>query len=93
MRDPDLQYSKLVLVCTNNREDGRGCCMQKGSDELYYAIKTGVAAKDPTIRVSRTGCLGNCLSGSIVVIMPDNIWLGDVGIDDVPAVIEKILNG
>ena len=46
---------------------------------------------DPTVRVSRTGCLGNCATGTTVVIMPDNIWLGEVGVGDVHMVIEKIM--
>lgn len=91
MRKPDLNYSKLVLVCTNEREEGRECCKKKGSADVFYELKSRLAALDPNIRVSKTGCLGNCLSGAMVVIMPDDIWLGEVTTDDVPEII-KMLN-
>lgn len=91
MRQPDLQYRKLVLVCTNEREENLDCCAKRGSLELYKLIKQTLKAADPSIRVSRTGCLGNCLSGVSVVIMPDDIWLGEVTRDDVPKIVELAL--
>jgi (2Fe-2S) ferredoxin len=92
MRSPDIRYKKLVLVCTNERTDGRECCMHRGSEDVYLKLKTAIAAVDPSIRVSKTSCLGNCLSGAIVVIMPDNIWLGDVRKDDVEKIVKMVLN-
>ena len=92
MKQPDLTFRKLVLVCQNLRSDGRDCCMRRGAEDLYHDLKLAVAAVDPSIRVSQTGCLGSCLSGPIVVIMPDNIWLGDVRKEDIPAVVERIIS-
>lgn len=91
MREPDITYQKLILICTNERENGRECCAQKNSVDLYNKIKSSVKAADPTIRVSRTGCLGNCLSGVSVVIMPDDIWLGEVTEGDVEKIVELAL--
>lgn len=90
MRLSDNQFSKLVLVCTNERIDGRACCAQKASPELYHALKVAVAGMDPTIRVSKTGCLGNCESGATVAIMPKNVYLGDVQETDIPEIIEML---
>lgn len=89
MRHPNLQYSKLILICVNERE-GKECCANAHAEELYYALKTQCAAIDPSIRVSKTGCLGNCLSGPIVVIQPDNIWLGEVKESDIPEIIKLV---
>ncbi len=90
MRLANLTYKKLVLVCVNEREPGKGCCKDKGSFDLYQKLKMELKAVDPQIRVSRTGCLGNCLSGASVVIMPDNVWLGEVTEADVDEIIEMI---
>ena len=90
MRLSDKQFSKLVLVCTNERADGRECCAQKASPELHHALKMAVAAMDPTIRVSKTGCLGNCESGATVAIMPKNVYLGNVKESDIPEILEML---
>ena len=73
MRLSNTQFSKLVLVCTNERPDGRECCANKASLEFYHALKIAVAGMDPSIRVSKTGCLGNCESGATVAVMPKNV--------------------
>lgn len=91
MRTPDHPFRKLVLVCTNQKEPGVNCCAMRGGEELFFAIKERVKQVDPSIRVSRTGCLGNCLSGSIVVVMPDDLWFGEVTMEDIPIILEKIL--
>lgn len=91
MKEPLVKFRKLVLVCTNLRENGEECCAQKDSAELHRKLKEAVKAADPRIRVSKTGCLGNCKSGASVVIMPDDVWLGGVTEDDIPALLELIL--
>lgn len=90
MRKSDIQFSKLVLVCTNERMDGRECCAHKISPEFYHALKMAVAGMDPTIRVSKTGCLGNCASGATVAIMPLNVYLGEVKEKDIPEILEML---
>jgi len=90
MRLSDKQFSKLVLVCTNEKPDGRPCCAQKASPEFYHTLKMAVAGMDPTIRVSKTGCLGNCESGATVAIMPKNVYLGEVKESDIPEILEML---
>ncbi len=90
MRLSDTQYSQLVLVCMNERPDGRECCAQKASPEFYHALKIAVAELDPTIRVSKTGCLGNCASGATVALMPKNVYLGEVTEKNIPEILELL---
>ncbi len=90
MRDAELTYRKLVLVCTNNRENGLNCCAQRGSVEFFDTLKAAVKAQFTDVRVVRTGCLGNCLTGTSVVVMPDNVWLGEVTEDDIPDLLERL---
>ncbi|NQV90700.1 (2Fe-2S) ferredoxin domain-containing protein [Candidatus Uhrbacteria bacterium] len=86
----DEKFRKLVLVCTNNREDGRECCAQKNALEFHKKLKFTVAAVDPRIRVSKSGCLDKCSTGVTVVIMPDNLWFGRVMDQDIPELVKLI---
>lgn len=90
MKPADKPFRKLVLVCTNERTDGRECCAQKGAVDLHHKLKMAVAAVDPSIRVSKSGCLDNCATGVTVVIQPDNIWLARVQEQDIPELVALI---
>ncbi|MCR4312305.1 MAG: (2Fe-2S) ferredoxin domain-containing protein [Candidatus Uhrbacteria bacterium] len=85
-----LAVEKLVLVCTNTRVDKQSCGNDLGTT-LRDALKAELKVRAVPIRVVATGCLGQCLSGPTVVIMPDNLWYGDVCIDDVPAIVGKVV--
>ena len=85
------KYRKLVLVCTNVRDDGRECCGMKGSAELHKKLKEAMKAADLTIRVSKSGCLDRCSEGCTVAIMPDDIWLGGVVEADIPEIVRLAL--
>ncbi len=90
MRLADIQYKKIVLVCVNLREDEKACCSHKLSPDLYKSLKARIKDAVPNVRVSSTGCLGNCLSGAAVTIQPDNIWLGEVTEGDIDEIIELV---
>jgi (2Fe-2S) ferredoxin len=84
------QFSQLILVCVNEKDNGRDCCAKKLSLEFYQTLKTAVAEFDPTIRVAKTSCLGNCASGAVMAIMPKNVYLGDVTETDIPEIIKML---
>src|SRR3990167_11564402 len=92
MRPSNLSYKKLVLVCVNERENGESACGQKGSLALHQELKMQIKAIDPTIRVSKSGCLGNCAEGITVVIMPDNKWFSEVTMEDIPELVRLTTN-
>lgn len=98
MRLADHSYEVLVLVCVNEREDVKACCAQKGSLVLYEHIKSAIRKQEEDfpdsrkkIRVSKTGCLGNCSSGITVAIMPDNLYFGEVAEKDVKEIVELVM--
>lgn len=93
MRSIDKKYRRLVLVCTNVRDNGRECCGAKGSADIHAKLKEAVGAVDPLVRVSKSGCLGNCSTGVTVVVMPDDLWFGGVTLADVPALVELVTAG
>ncbi len=90
MIPPETHFRKLILVCTNEREGGEICCAMRGSADIHKKLKAAVKERAADIRVSKTGCLDNCATGVSVVIMPDDIWLGDVKETDIPEIIELI---
>lgn len=91
MKPAGIHFRKLVLVCTNIRDNGEECCGLRGGVELHKKIKEAIKAVAPDIRVSKSGCLGNCKTGASVVIMPDDIWLGDVTEADIPEIVRLAL--
>src|SRR6185369_9579153 len=75
--DPALFYSEHVFVCTNRRPAGhpRGCCAEKGAEELrdYFKAKARAVGLS-NVRVNMAGCLDRCELGPTVVIYPEGIW-------------------
>ncbi len=88
MRIAERPYRKLVLVCINSRPEGANCCALRGSEALFDALKAAVKAQFTDVRVVRSSCLNNCDTGASVVVMPDNIWLGEVTEGDIPELLE-----
>jgi (2Fe-2S) ferredoxin len=82
-------YRKLLLVCTNCKDEGK-CCAGGGSEPIRDALKAKVKELGLPVRVSKTGCMGMRPTGPTVVIMPDDLWFGDVTIADVDAIIDLL---
>lgn len=89
MRDIGKKYRKVVLVCTNLKENGKECCALKGGKELHAKLKEEMKKTDLTVRVSKSGCLDRCVDGVTVAIMPDDVWLGNVTEADIPAIVDR----
>ncbi len=87
MQTLPIIHRKLLLVCTNERLDGRECCAMGNAVELHKKLKEAMKAVDLTVRVSKTGCLDRCKDGPTVVLMPDNKWFGGVTEVDIPEIV------
>ena len=75
--DPKPYYEAHVFCCTNRRPAGhpRGCCAEKGSEELRDHMKN--AAKQlglKNVRINTAGCLDRCELGPCIVIYPEGVW-------------------
>ena len=86
---PYTRYKKLVIVCTNERAEGV-CCKRRGSEDLFVKLKAEVKKTRRFVRVIQSRCLGHCLAGTTIVIMPDNIWLSDVKEEDIPEILKLL---
>jgi (2Fe-2S) ferredoxin len=89
MQDIGKKYRKVVLVCTNVKENGKECCGMKGGEEIRLKLKEEMKKTDLTVRVSKSGCLDRCTEGVTVAIMPDDTWLGGVTEADIPEIVKR----
>jgi (2Fe-2S) ferredoxin len=90
-------YRQHIFCCTNRREPGhkRGCCAEKGAEELRDYMKTRVKELGlPKTRVNNSGCLDRCELGPCMVIYPEDVWYSCKTKADVDEVIaEHLQNG
>lgn len=89
MQDIGKKYRKVVLVCTNQKENGKECCAMKGAKELHLKLKEEMKKADLTVRVSKSGCLDRCTEGVTVTIQPDDIWLGAATEADISEIVKR----
>ncbi|HTK60585.1 MAG TPA: (2Fe-2S) ferredoxin domain-containing protein [Candidatus Baltobacteraceae bacterium] len=89
MQDIGKKYRKVVLVCTNQKENGKECCAMKGAADLHLKLKEEMKKADLTVRVSKSGCLDRCVDGVTVAIMPDDVWLGGATEADIPEIVKR----
>lgn len=86
-----------VLVCLNSRPPGhaRGCCAEKGAEEVWNRLKAAVseAGLGDQVMVTRTGCLKHCSLGVTVAVHPDNVWYRGVTPGDVAEILASHLEG
>ena len=91
------KFDRHIFVCCNQRAEGhpRGCCDPDGSSELRAAFKSEVKKRGlaPLVRANSAGCLDQCELGPAIVIYPEQIWYGNVTVEDVPRIIEKTVIG
>ncbi len=82
-------HKAFVLVCENQRDDGRQSC---GVTEpgLRIAIKEAMKAAGLPVRVLSVSCMDHCKEGPVVAFMPMDVMYGDVRIDDVPELVTKM---
>lgn len=76
--------SFTVLVCKNTT------CSQQGSAKVLAALQARVP---DNIIVKRSGCLGECGSGPMVLVTPGEIWYAHVQPQDISAIVSQHLEG
>lgn len=91
------RYKKHIFICTNERPPGhpKGCCKEKGSEEILNALKKELAARGlkDEVRANKSGCLDACEFGVSIVVYPDAVWYGGVTKNDVKEIVEQHIIG
>lgn len=85
---PDAPYERQLFVCTYG-----AWCRLEGSDEIRAELKrlakeAGLASQ---VRVTKSGCLGQCGHGPNLVLWPDNVWYAGVRKADAPELFEEAI--
>ena len=93
-----LQRKRYLFVCTNRRakDNPKGCCAAKDSEEVYRALKEEVAARGLAkleARVCTSSCLDQCATGVTVLVEPDHFFYGRVTVADVPEIVDGLVTG
>ncbi len=90
-------FQRHVFVCINERpaDHPKGCCKAKGGIEVRDKLKSELAARgiSKIVRANNAGCLDQCEYGVSVVVYPEQVWYGNVTVDDSPELIDKHLVG
>ncbi len=75
-----------VMICAGT------ACRSSKSRDLIGKFRDELDKNDlDDVEVKKTGCMGFCEKGPIVVIEPENIFYTEVTTDDVPEIVEKTL--
>jgi (2Fe-2S) ferredoxin len=88
-------YQYHVFFCCNQREPGRACCNNHGSQEMRdYAkkrIKELELASPGHVRINQAGCMDRCEEGPVLVVYPEGVWYTYVDRHDVDEIIDEHL--
>lgn len=58
-------YSAHLLICLNEKAEGKACCQQKLSPEFVKNLKLRAKEKwKGQVRVNASRCLGRCSEGA-----------------------------
>lgn len=81
------QYRLHLLVCA-----GTGCVANHSFD-VQAALEKEIGKKglQNEVKVVTTGCQGFCERGPIVIVQPDDVFYQQVGLDDIPHLVEEHL--
>ncbi len=88
---PDSPYERQLLVCTFGP-----WCRLDGSPEVHAELKSKAkeAGLVSEIRITKSGCLGQCGHGPMLAYWPDNVWYSGVKVSDVDEIFaETVVNG
>lgn len=91
-------YQHHVFFCCNQREEGECCCNNLGASEAQTYAKERIAELDlkgkGKIRINKSGCLGRCDEGPVIVVYPEGVWYQYVDKEDVEDIIQQhLING
>lgn len=75
---------KQVLICQSRS------CRKQGAARVLAAFQTLPVTE---VTVIASGCLGQCGSGPMVLVTPEQTWYSKVQAGEVPTVVERHLQG
>ena len=92
METSETPYKSHLFICSKSRNGEKKSCGDLCSPELKPILKDAIKDRGwkGIVRISESSCLGVCAAGPNIMIYPQQIWLSDVSIDDVPKILETL---
>ena len=89
-----MKLEKHIFICTNDRKDNpsKKSCSNKGIEirkRFVEELKNNNI--DIKVRANKSGCLGLCNIGPVIVIYPQAIWYKNVSVEDVPLIVNETI--
>lgn len=86
-------YAQHVFICTNQRDDGRPCCADRGAIAAQVHFKKRIKGLEMNgqgkVRVNKSGCLDRCDEGPVMVIYPRGTWYTYVDHHDIDEIVDE----
>lgn len=80
----NIESSRQVLVCQNRT------CRKQGAAKVLAAFQQLSTSE---VAVVASSCLGQCGSGPMVLVMPEEVWYCGIRPEEVTSVTEQHLQG
>ena len=93
-----MYYQKHIFFCINQKSNGKTCCQDHHASEfrayMHKKLDDLNLLGAGKIRINKSGCLGRCELGPVLVIYPEGVWYSFESTHDLDEIIqEHILSG
>ena len=88
------RYKKHIFICINKRESSlnkKSCSDEGFKIRAKFVEELRKNNLTHEVRANKSGCLGGCSFGPIIVIYPDQIWYKNVKLEDVSEIVNKTI--
>ena len=86
-------FAHQVFFCCNQRKPEDDSCNNHGASAMQQYAKERIAALGMNgpgkVRICKSGCLGRCDDGPVLVVYPDDVWYTYVDQEDIDEIIEE----
>ncbi len=91
-------YQRHAFICANQASDGSPSCQDHNAlDRVKYAkdrLKELGLFGPGRVRLNKSGCMGRCGQGPVLVVYPDEVWYAYANEADIEEIIiEHLQNG
>ncbi|HGX92189.1 MAG TPA: (2Fe-2S) ferredoxin domain-containing protein [Candidatus Tenderia sp.] len=91
-------YQRHAFICANQASDGSPSCQDHNAMAMVKYAKNRLKELGlfgpGKVRLNKSGCMGRCAIGPVMVVYPEGTWYTYVDKDDIEEIIqEHLLNG
>ena len=96
MNSTEGYYQQHIFFCLNQKDSGRKCCAAANAETMWAHAKERLQTlgfEKRCVRVNKSGCLGRCSEGPVLVVYPEGIWYTYQTQADIDEIIDQHLVG